>query len=216
MKKKLLFGLAAFAMILFYVGVFSDNYVLRLITKPIPLLVFLVLLRRDTSYRRFIFAGLLFSLLGDVLLEISSGFFIYGLLAFLTAHIMYVVAFTKRNMRLALLPAMLFLFYGIGIYWLLFPDLGEMAIPVLFYVAVILIMAWRAWAQCEQGRFALLAAIGSLFFVVSDSLIALNKFHAAIPMARWLIMLTYWTAQTMIFYSAFKAGKDKNKKSIIV
>jgi len=51
--------------------------------------------------------------------------------------------------------------------------------------------------------------------VVSDSLIALDKFHAAIPMARWLIMFTYWTAQTMIFYSAFKAGEGENKKSTI-
>jgi len=75
---------------------------LRLITKPIPLLAFLVLLRRDTSYKRFIFAGLLFSLLGDVLLEVSSDFFIYGLLAFLMVHIMYVVAFTKCNMRFTL------------------------------------------------------------------------------------------------------------------
>lgn len=194
-------------MILFYVGVFADAYTLRLISKPIPLLVFLILLRMDTPYRRFIFAGLLFSLLGDVLLEVSSNLFIYGLLAFLTAHIMYVVAFTKHNTRLALLPAVLLLLYGIGVYWLLFPGLGNMAIPVLFYVMVILTMSWRAWAQWKEGRFAILAAIGSLFFVVSDSLIAFDKFHAGIPMARWLIMLTYWTAQTMIFYSALKEEK---------
>ncbi len=43
-----------------------------------------------------------------------------------------------------------------------------------------------------------LVFIGSLLFLLSDSMIAFNKFHSEIPLAGFLIMVTYIAAQYMI------------------
>ncbi|MCK5028677.1 MAG: lysoplasmalogenase [Bacteroidales bacterium] len=81
-----------------------------------------------------------------------------------------------------------------------------MAIPVLVYVSVILMMVWRAIAQRKIDKYAIYAVIGSLFFVFSDITIAVNKFYISIPNAQWIIMITYWISQCMIFYSAYKVA----------
>ena len=61
-----------------------------------------------------------------------------------------------------------------------------MAIPVAFYVIVTLTMAWQTWDQWDQvrARWALLAFIGALLFVISDSILALNRFGEPFATAR--------------------------------
>jgi len=204
MKQKLLALLAILAIGLYFFGQYSGNYLLRLIVKPVPVVVFLILLPRDSKYRKYIFFGLLFSVIGDMLLEWSPNFFVFGLVAFLTGHIAYILAFFTRSKKMLGIPLILLASYGIGIYWTLSPNLGEMAIPVLAYIIVILIMAWRAFAQSKFNRYAIFAVIGALLFVLSDSLIAIDKFHTSIPFARYFIMTLYWGAQSLIFYSAYK------------
>ncbi len=93
------------------------------------------------------------------------------------------------------------------VYWLLYPGLGNMAHPVLIYIIVILTMCWRAFAQTDFNKYAVYALAGALLFVVSDSLIAFNKFYVELEFARYLIMLTYWAAQSLIFYSAYATQK---------
>ncbi len=144
MKQKLLALLAILAIGLYFFGQYSGNYLLRLIVKPVPVVVFLLLLPRDNRYRKYIFYGLLFSVIGDMLLEWSPNFFVFGLVAFLTGHIAYILAFFTRSKKMPGIPLILLATYGVGIYWTLSPNLGEMAIPVLAYIIVILMMAWRA------------------------------------------------------------------------
>ena len=43
-----------------------------------------------------------------------------------------------------------------------------------------------------------LAAAGAAFFVASDSLLALDRFRGQFPAATALVMITYWTAQTLL------------------
>ncbi len=43
-----------------------------------------------------------------------------------------------------------------------------------------------------------LVFVGSLLFLLSDTMIAFNKFHSDIPMAGFLIMITYIAAQYLI------------------
>jgi len=43
-----------------------------------------------------------------------------------------------------------------------------------------------------------LVFVGSLLFLLSDSMIAFNKFHSDIPLAGFLIMITYIAAQYLI------------------
>ncbi len=205
MKTTLPVTVAIIAVLLYFTGVFTDNHILRVIVKPLPLIAFLFMLKPSTHYRKFIFAGLLLSLTGDILLEVTPDWFLYGLVSFLLAHIAYIFAFSRRSRKKGLPVLIILLFFGVAIYYVLYPGLNDMAIPVLFYLAVILTMAWRALVQRNYDKYAVFAAAGALFFVFSDSIIAIDKFYTAVPFSRWIIMSTYWTAQTLIFYSAYNS-----------
>jgi uncharacterized membrane protein YhhN len=207
MKTVVPVSVVAIAVLLYFTGVVIDNHLLRLIAKPFPLIAFLFMLKPDTRYRKYIFAGLVLSLIGDILLEVSPGWFLYGLVSFLSAHIAYIFAFTGRSRKAGYVPLILLSVFGIAVFYVLYPGLNDMMLPVLFYLTVILIMAWRAVVQRNFDKYSMYAAAGALFFVFSDGVIAVDKFYTAVPYARWIIMITYWTAQSLIFYSAYKSDR---------
>jgi uncharacterized membrane protein YhhN len=100
----------------------------------------------------------------------------------------------------------LVLVYYSGLIYLLFNDLHEMKIPVLVYGVVISTMFLLALHMLfiknkEAGK---LMMIGSLLFVVSDSVLAVNKFYQAFEYAGIIIMLTYGLAQLLITVGAAK------------
>ena len=207
MKQKILILIGITAIAVYFFGLYTGNHLLRMFTKPVPILVLLAMIKPASHYNNYIFTGLLLSVIGDVLLESSPAMFLYGLISFLLAHIAYIIAFIKRDKKPELLPLIPIAVYGAVMYWFLFPGLQQMAIPVLLYLIVILVMCWRAIAQRNFNKLAVYAATGSIFFVLSDSVIAFNKFYIEIPHAKWIIMFTYWTAQTLIFYSTQKTDK---------
>ena len=190
-------------MVFYFIGVYTDSFVLKLVAKPIPVLVMLAILKRTNYYSKFIFVGLVLSMVGDILLVYSDSLFVHGLAAFVLAHVAYIIAFFKRSKRLVLVPFVFLMAYGVAMYWLLYPELGTMAHPVLLYIMVILTMTWRAFAQGNFNKNAIYAVAGSILFVLSDSIIAFNKFYVEIQHASYLIMLTYWAAQSLLFYSAY-------------
>ena len=80
-------------------------------------------------------------------------------------------------------------------------------LPVLVYVLTIGVMAWQAaerWARAEDAS-ALLALVGALFFVVSDSALAMNRFRKPFRSAQALVLSTYYTAQWLIALSVASA-----------
>jgi uncharacterized membrane protein YhhN len=89
---------------------------------------------------------------------------------------------------------------------LLLPSLGPLTIPVGVYTLVIAAMLWRA--TLGLGRpgvdptLARLAAAGALLFVVSDAILAINKFHSPLPLARLLNMSSYWGGQALLCAAA--------------
>jgi uncharacterized membrane protein YhhN len=97
------------------------------------------------------------------------------------------------------------LIYGVTIFVILLPGLNGMAVPVAAYILVIMIMAWQAWDQWEdkRARWALLAFIGALLFVISDTLLAVNKFGEPFAAARALTLMTYFSAQWLISNSNY-------------
>jgi len=159
--------------------------------------------------------ALIFSLLGDVLLlfvDRSEHFFTLGLVAFLTAHVMYVLLFLKhRNKEKSPFAfVLLLLIYAAILFYFLKGGLGVMLIPVTVYMLVILTMATTAYlrkniANMHSYR---LVFLGALFFMASDSILALNKFYQPIPWSNISIMLTYSIAQYLIIIGILKL-KDK-------
>jgi uncharacterized membrane protein YhhN len=173
------------------------------------LIILIALLAKDPPSRRYkvaIIVGLLFSLAGDILLIQVLDTFILGLLSFLAAQVIYTYAFRAgRPFRFNLFAVLPFAFYGVLIYVLLQPGLDGMALPVAAYVIVILVMAWQAWDQWDdmRARWALLAFIGALLFVISDSILALNRFGEPFFAARFLTLTTYFSAQWLISNSNY-------------
>ena len=192
--------------LLYFVGMAAALPALCLAVKPFPALALAawVFLRCSRPLGRLTAGGLVLSALGDVLLE--AGFFLPGLLAFLSAHLAYVAAFLVADRRPALGRALPFLAWGLGALATLRPGLGPMVVPVAVYVAVICSMMWRAAARVGRpGTPALAAALGlagAVAFGASDTLIAFDRFAAPIPGVRWPIMILYWLGQSGIAASA--------------
>lgn len=175
-----------------------------------PLLMLALYLKTsDNRGRKKIMIALLFSFFGDVLLSFENKgplFFITGLVCFLVTHIFYISYFSQIKQSgecpAKKYPYILVLIglYTAGLLYLLWPKLGELKLPVIIYACVISIMLYMSLRiPYKIGRIAgKLFIMGALFFVISDTLLAINKFYAHFTGASLLIRLTYCLAQFFI------------------
>jgi uncharacterized membrane protein YhhN len=178
---------------------------LWLLLKPLPVLALALWVLRGPArpYRNRLAAGLGMSLAGDVLIEWS---FVAGLGAFLLAHVAYAAAFLGDTARPCLLRAVPVAAYAAGLTAFLWPGLGDQRPAFVAYALAIGTMLWRAAARvghrgaATTGEWAALG--GAVLFALSDSLIALHRFHAPLPAASAPIMLLYWVGQLGIATSA--------------
>lgn len=192
-------------------GEYQGPDYLIFIFKPLTMvfIILIAVLAKDPPSGRYkfaIIAGLIFSMIGDVLLSLPMDVFVIGVFSFLIAQLIYTYAFrVGRSFRLRFLALLPFAVYGILIFVILLPGLNAMTLPVAAYVIVIMVMAWQAWDQWDDKRtqWALLAFIGAVLFVVSDSLLAINKFGEPFLAARALTLTTYFSAQWLIANSNY-------------
>jgi uncharacterized membrane protein YhhN len=205
----ILFGVVAILDI-FVAFFFSE---IRIFTKPLlmPLLMlgYYLEVKPLKDFSKILLWGLFFSWVGDILLmlEASNGsFFIGGLLAFLTAHLLYIRYFSKTKSAyesyLKSRPIMLLavLVYVIELLYILWPYLGGMKLPVVVYACVIgTMLAFALWQFGKlEKKTSLLFIGGAVFFVISDSLLAISKFKDQFPLSDILIMFTYCLAQYLL------------------
>ncbi|MEO0469688.1 MAG: lysoplasmalogenase [Bacteroidota bacterium] len=190
---------------------------LEYVIKPLimlSLLTYFLLETRgdDLGPKWFMVGAMAFSLFGDVLLMFSGPqFFLLGLGGFLIAHICYIIIFLRPEPEASETPMLLrkpwlvmpFLIYGSGILIVLVPHIGSMAAPVVVYALVITAMGLAAlnrWKRVPIRSFGMVF-LGALLFIISDTIIALNRFlneDLPIPLASLWIMLTYMAAQYLI------------------
>lgn len=194
---------------------------LGLLSKGIPVVALLLWLRTAPSglYRRWISLGLLASLAGDILLDWPGDLFVFGLGAFLLAHLAYLRAYLSDCKQSAWLALLLALATGGTMFAILASaDLGQLLIPVACYALAINAMLWRALARLGQpglpSTSTRLAAAGAALFVLSDSLIGINRFVAPFETAPLAIMLSYWLGQWAIAASAFKQSAKPSPMQI--
>lgn len=167
-------------------------------------------------------SGLAFSWAGDIVLEFSINnglFFIAGLICFLLAHVMYFSAFvtTKgknfisgKNVYL-LIPVIV---YGLALVIFLYPGLSEMRLPVIIYAVVILSMftaAMNRKGKVNRQSYSMVLA-GAGLFVISDSLIAINKFSFQFEYSGIAIMSTYILAQFLIITGYIRSSQPAGTK----
>lgn len=158
---------------------------------------------------------------GDVLLMFQvedEMFFMLGLAAFLLGHVLYIVSYRQLRWRVAtkeLLPTQKIRFIfpivlaGTGLLVVLFPTLGPLTIPVIIYSVVLMLMVINAlfrYGRTTPDSLWLVVA-GALLFLVSDSILALNKFYSPIDYSGPLIMLTYILGQYLIVEGVRRHGE---------
>ena len=160
---------------------------------PILFLSLLAVKAANNSLSVHLLFALLFSMGGDVLLEF--GLFVPGLSSFLLAQCLYGSLFLRyhhswsANYQISL---------GLGCASLVMATVmwnyaGEMRIPVIAYLFVITFMGMSANTSTIKG-----VTLGAAIFILSDSVIAINRFVLEIPAADWLIMTSYYVAQFLL------------------
>lgn len=196
-----------------------------LICKPaimIALGLHYVVLQREQNQppSKIVLLAVIFSCAGDTLLMFQGkdgNFFMFGLGAFLVAHIFYILAYRQHQSAdtsnelqglQKIRYAFPILLSGTGLVVVLYNRLGGMKIPVLIYAIVLTGMVLAAlfrFGKTSSSSFALVFG-GAILFMISDSLIAINKFLEPLPMAGVWIMITYIVAQYLII-----TGLSKHK-----
>ncbi|MGQ2978584.1 MAG: lysoplasmalogenase family protein [Polaromonas sp.] len=191
------------------------------VAKPLALVFAIVLIAvrpwRERAGGRFdhlLLAALVCSLAGDCLL-MFPGLFIPGLLAFLVAHLFYIALFKQGVPWMASRRA-LAATLGLGalMYALLFSALNPvLRIAVAAYVLVIALMAAQAIGRATvlRDKAAVGVAVGASFFMLSDALLATNKFAQPLPMASLWVLATYYLAQILIVFNARPAACGRPK-----
>lgn len=160
-------------------------------------------------------AAMIFSWAGDVSLMFEGEYyFMLGLGAFLVSHLFYIGAYRQHKTETGegfygvqkVRYAFPIVLAGTGLITILFPVLGGLKLPVSAYALVLVIMVLAA-----LFRFGFTGStsfwfvfVGAVFFLISDSSLAINKFLNPIPHSGLLVMTTYMSAQLLIVEGLLK------------
>lgn len=153
-------------------------------------------------------AALLFCAAGDVLLELV---FVAGMGAFAVGHIFYVLAFlewgrilgpNKRDFPIAVLVVIV----SLGLLGWLLPGMGDLLVPALIYQAIITTMVATAFVV----KAPMLARLGAVIFMISDTLIAAEKF-AGVDVFAGAVWITYAGAQIMMAWGLSRVAPYRDR-----
>jgi len=195
-------------------GRFVDNINLEYLVKPLIMIwvaVYFILFKKKKAFAVPVLLAFFFSWLGDNFLMFSGRnelFFFAGVGGFFCAQITYIYIFSRYSdkggkgyLQKNPLLAFVFLAYLAAILFLLFPGLEGMMKPIIIVYALSLI-GMSMMALNRMGRVGrrsyLLVFTGSILFLLSDSMIALDKFYSEFWLAGFWIMITYIAAQYLI------------------
>lgn len=156
--------------------------------------------------------AMLFSCAGDYFG--TCGIFLAQMASFAIAHMFIIgyffsryrlgvlrrryIRYSSRYMTLAtvfILPVLLFAFLKI----IPCAPAGVLRFGVSFYAILIATMVWSALQQRSK-----LFAIGAVLFLVSDMILAWNRFVGHLPNSAMLILVPYYLAQWMLFIRSTK------------
>ena len=191
--------------------------------KPLTMVIAMLLVLRRSAVpgmpiqrKGLLLAALLASLAGDMFLMLPANWFIPGLASFLVAHLFYVSLFRSGQVwfpsRRALVATLAF---GVAMLAFLWGGLGNNALKaaVAAYVAVIALMAAQAIGRATVLRDAqsIAVALGACIFMLSDSLIAVNRFVTPIPLAGLWVLSSYYLAQILIVLNSTTQSDEGDK-----
>lgn len=212
-------GFSAFYLLIILFGQDSIAWFMKPLLLPFLLLA--VYYAAPFPTKKILLLALTFSWIGDVILMFADNgelYFIFGLVAFLLSHLVYIFLFSKQlptknntNKTILWIGIAAILIYLALMLATLLPSLGDLKIPVVVYALVISTMLFFAfkgslsWLKPAKNYILL----GAIIFVSSDSILAFDKFYSPIPMNNFLIMATYLVAQYLIVAGILKLNKGK-------
>ena len=209
--------------LLVLIGTVTGSDWLNYPVKPFMLIwiaLFFLIMTKPQPYRWLVILAFFFSWAGDMFLmfgDKSEMWFFAGVGAFFLSQVTYILVFRKFSIGkgkgfivrkpIWVLP---FLIYLIGVYLFLYPSLEGIMKPVVALYAISLIGmsvgAFNRIGLTDRGSCWLLFG-GSVFFVISDTLLAFNKFAAPIPNEGFYVLATYMLAQYWIMMGLLMNGK---------
>lgn len=217
MKKKtslLLHLVFAVIVMIELTGRLVDNIQMEYFVKPLIMIwmaVYFIIFKKKNTFVLPVLVAFFFSWVGDNFLMLSGKnelFFFAGVGGFFCAQVTYIYVYAKFSekggkgfLQKNAWVSLFFIAYVTGMLALLFPGLEGMMKPIITIYAISLIlmsmMALNRSGRVGANSFKLVFT-GSLLFLLSDSMIAFDKFHSEIPLAGFLIMITYIAAQYLI------------------
>lgn len=200
------------------IGVIFKIPILIYIFKPLIIssLIFLYTFSSPKRLKWYIIA-LEFSFFGDIFLLFTGNmFFMLGLSAFLLAHISYIIMVSRTLKKTPFndifLSFSIFFGFLLGLLFILKGHLGAMKIPVVIYGLVLSSFGAVSFINNlqQKNQASLVLLVGTLLFILSDSLLAINKFYKPLDILNVFVMLTYIAAQFVIFKGVILAEKKLN------
>lgn len=202
MIKNLIRAFFVFGFIYIFLFSFIPDY-LKMLFKLIPMVITILIafsIKNPISqkYKNIILIGLLFCAIGDYTLQ----WFLIGLTSFLIGHLFYIYAFSSiaKMKQLTTLQYVLILYAIVMIGFIggtLFYR-GETVLATMVILYILIIVTMGVTAASTKINYA---TYGALLFILSDSILAINKFIVSIPFSHQLIMITYYSAQLLIAIS---------------
>jgi uncharacterized membrane protein YhhN len=175
--------------------------------KPLAMVLAIAFVLQRGRVQRLLVGALVLSLVGDVLLPAN---FIPGLVSFLAAHLCYIALFRQDARWFASRKALVCtLVAAAAMYAVLLPHLAPvLRVAVAAYAIVIACMAAQAIGRAAVLRDgnAIGVAAGAVVFMLSDSILAIDKFAMPLPMAPLWVLATYYVAQVLIVHN-MRAGE---------
>lgn len=191
--------------------------------KPVLILLLIAAVYLSASFtsKKLLLIALLFSWIGDIILLFADRgelYFIFGLVAFLISHVVYIFLFNKqlkpkkdRNRAIYWSGVTAIIAYLMIFLSILLPSLGELTIPVFVYALVIstmLLFALKGFLIWQKPA-SWYVLLGAIVFVSSDSILAFDKFYSPIMYNSFFIMVTYILAQYLIVVGILKLNQKK-------
>lgn len=184
---------------------------LEYVVKPAVMICLFIWLYLNTGLQGLTLwfgVGILFSLAGDILLMISlERMFMFGLIAFLLAHISYLVGFQNELMTVTAWSFILILILSISAVRVMrrivsaIRAKGQIRLvnPVILYSIVITVMLYAAMTTISNPEWrtsaSFFVSVGAFLFYLSDLILAWNKFVSPIKNGRMLNIAAYHLGQ---------------------
>ncbi|OAF69214.1 Lysoplasmalogenase [Intoshia linei] len=191
----------------------KEYHVLIKIFPIVSLIVFVILngmkLSNIYTYPRRIMVGLMFSMVGDILMVYKEEYLLYGIFSFAMAHIYYSLAFgiipSNHPKSATLIACTIFFIVRIMHPYLINEDFIKFVF-LHVYASIIGYMCWRSIVRVNflndlWSWTKLSGCIGAILFFMSDIILCYNIFAEPIYESHKVIMITYYAGQMCIALS---------------